>query len=236
MAFWSHLRDKITSLMTEHKGLPDTFKHTSLSACNWLAVDFEYSSLDVATAKFMSAGWIEGNHTGIDIQSSYYRLIRAQGDLAQTPIIHGLTPSDIARGVHVRDMYEHICQFATSHIWVLHNAQLDMGMLKELSKRLQQPLPAIVCIDTMQLALYQLYKKVDVIPKGGVILSKCRERYELANAPAHNALSDAMATLELWMAQMHSLDPSGCMTLNELKNTGAIKVFARHNESEHELV
>ena len=77
---------------------------------------------------------------------------------------------------------------------------------------------------------------MDVFTKGVVILSKCRERYELANAPAHNALSDAMATLELWMAQMHSLDPSGCMTLNELKNTGAIKVFARHNESEHELV
>ena len=83
----------------------------------------------------------------------------------------------------------------------------------------------------MQLALYQLHKKMDVIPTGGVLLSNCRERYELASAPAHNALSDAMATLELWMAQMHSLDPSGCMTLNELKNTGAVKVFARHNES-----
>ena len=103
----------------------------------------------------------------------------------------------------------------------------EMCIRDRLSIRLGVPLPTIVCVDTMQLALYQLHKKMTAIPNGAVTLGACRERFDLAPALAHNALSDAMATLELWLAQMHILDATGQTTLQELKSTGAIKVFAR---------
>ena len=227
MSMLANLSRKFGALIGQHQRLPDTIANLALKDCRWLAVDFEFSCMDPKTAKFMSAGWIEATSSGIDLASGYYRLIRAKGNLEQSPIIHGLTPRDIARGFHAKDMFEQIIQYADSHIWVLHNAQLDMVMLKQLSLRIGQPLPTIVCVDTMQLALYQLHKNMSVIPNGAATLGACRERFELAPALAHNALSDALATLELWFAQMHVLDASGLTTLQELKSTGAIKVFAR---------
>jgi DNA polymerase-3 subunit epsilon len=227
MGMLANLSSKIKAFFGQHQGLPEAVANLALTECRWLAVDFEFSCMDPKTAKFMSAGWIEGTSMGIDLESGYYRLIRAKGDLAQSPIIHGLTPRDIARGFHAKELFEHIMQFADSHIWVLHNAQLDMVMLKQLSIRLGVPLPTIVCIDTMQLALYQLHKKMSVIPNAAATLGACRERFDLAPALAHNALSDAMATMELWLAQMHILDATGRTTLQQLKATGAIKVFAR---------
>jgi len=227
MSMLANLSRKFGAIIGQYQGLPDTIANLALKDCRWLAVDFEFSCMDPKTAKFMSAGWIEATSSGIDLASGYYRLIRAKGNLEQSPIIHGLTPRDIARGFHAKDMFEQIIQYADSHIWVLHNAQLDMVMLKQLSLRIGQPLPTIVCVDTMQLALYQLHKNMSVIPNGAATLGACRERFELAPALAHNALSDALATLELWFAQMHVLDASGLTTLQELKSTGAIKVFAR---------
>ena len=227
MSMLANLSRKFGAIIGQYQGLPDTIANLALKDFRWLAVDFEFSCMDPKTAKFMSAGWIEASASGIDISSGYYRLIRAKGNLEQSPIIHGLTPRDIARGFHAKDMFEQIIQYADSHIWVLHNAQLDMVMLKQLSLRIGQPLPTIVCVDTMQLALYQLHKNMSVIPNGAATLGACRERFELAPALAHNALSDALATLELWFAQMHVLDASGLTTLQELKSTGAIKVFAR---------
>lgn len=227
MSMLANLSRKFGAIIGQYQGLPDTIANLALKDCRWLAVDFEFSCMDPKTAKFMSAGWIEATSSGIDLASGYYRLIRAKGNLEQSPIIHGLTPRDIARGFHAKDMFEQIIQYADSHIWVLHNAQLDMVMLKQLSLRIGQPLPTIVCVDTMQLALYQLHKNMSVIPNGAATLGACRERFELAPALAHNALSDALATLELWFAQMHVLDSSGLTTLQELKSTGAIKVFAR---------
>ena len=227
MSMLANLSRKFGALLGQHQGLPNTIANLALKDCRWLAVDFEFSCMDPKTAKFMSAGWIEATSSGIDLASGYYRLIRAKGNLEQSPIIHGLTPRDISRGFHAREMFEQLTEFAGSHIWVLHNAQLDMVMLKQLSIRLGVSLPTIVCIDTMQLALYQLHKKMSVIPTGAATLGACRARLDLAPALAHNALSDAMATLELWLAQMHILDASGQTTLQELKATGAIKVFAR---------
>lgn len=227
MSMLANLSRKFGALIGQHQRLPATISNLALKDCRWLAVDFEFSCMDPKTAKFMSAGWIEATSSGIDLASGYYRLIRAKGNLEQSPIIHGLTPRDISRGFHAREMFEQLTEFAGSHIWVLHNAQLDMVMLKQLSIRLGVSLPTIVCIDTMQLALYQLHKKMSVIPTGAATLGACRERLDLTPALAHNALSDAMATLELWLAQMHILDASGQTTLQELKSTGAIKVFAR---------
>ncbi len=227
MGTLANLSGKIKAFFGQHQGLPESIANLALKDCPWLAVDFEFSCMDPKTAKFMSAGWIEGTSMGIDLESGYYRLIRAKGDLAQSPIIHGLTARDIAHGSHVKELFEQIIQFADSHVWVLHNAQLDMVMLKQLSIRLGMPLPTIVCVDTMQLALYQLHKTMSVIPTGAATLGACRERLDLAPALAHNALSDALATLELWLAQMHILDATGQTTLQELKATGAIKVFAR---------
>ncbi len=210
------------------KGMLADYVHSPLADLPLLALDFEFNSLHKKEVKFMSAGWVTGQHFQIDYDQSYYRLIRAKGDLQQSPIIHGLTARDIAQGVHAKEMYSSLMQYATTHVWVLHNAYLDMNMLKELAYRFGEAMPAITTIDTMQLALHKLSKGTGQygVKHDAATLDSCRRRFELLSSPLHNALSDAQATLELFYAQLYDIDPKGEMRLKDLKSaTNAVKVY-----------
>jgi DNA polymerase-3 subunit epsilon len=205
--------------------LPKALRHTRLVDLPLLVVDFEYSGLDTKSAKFLSAGWVCACGNEIDMSSAEYYLTRADADLAQTPVIHGLTQHCVSQGIHASEMYNKLVPYMHSHVFVVHNALLDMVMLEKLGALIEQPLPQIVAIDTMQLALYQLNKEQGIIPNNAATLGACRERFGFAPAPAHNALSDAQATAELWLAQRHQIDRQNTMTLKDLQRTRAVKVF-----------
>ena len=53
--------------------------------------------------------------------------------------------------------------------------------------------------------------------EGGGVQSRlddCRERYGLPRYGAHNALTDAIATAELWLAQMSHMQKKEALRLN----------------------
>lgn len=210
------------------KGMLADYVAMPLAKVPLLSLDFEFNSLNKKEVKFMSAGWVTGIGYQINYDESFYRLIRAKGDLQQSPIIHGLTARDIAQGVHAKEMYTQLMQYAESHVWVLHNAHLDLTMLKELAYRFGEAMPAITTIDTMQLALHKLSKGTGQygVKFDAATLDNCRRRLDLPSSPLHNALSDAQATLELLYAQLYDIDPKGQMTLKDLKSTTkAVKVY-----------
>lgn len=208
-----------------NSSIPRQWQNVPLNTLPLLSIDFEFSGLDPKSAMFLSAGWIQGQDYNIDMGTAYYALIRANTNLDQSPVIHGLTEDALIDGVHAAQMYSALMTFSDKAVFVVHNAQLDMVMLQKLAQKLGATLPHIVVIDTMQLALYQLNKEHTVIPGDAATLAACRERFGFPLAPAHNALDDAQATLELWLAQRHQIDPKGVLTLNDLKRTGAVKVF-----------
>jgi DNA polymerase-3 subunit epsilon len=210
------------------KGILADYVDSPLSEVPFLALDFEFNSLNKKQVKFMSAGWVTGQQFQIHYEHSYYRLIRAKGDLQQSPIIHGLTARDIAQGVHAKEMYSALMEYAPTHVWILHNAFLDMNMLKELAYRFGEAMPAVTTIDTMQLALHKLGKGSGQygVKHDAATLDSCRRRFDLPSSPLHNALSDAQATLELFYAQLYDMDPKAKMRLKDLKAmTSAVKVY-----------
>ena len=123
-------------------------------------------------------------------------MIRTSGDLAQSPVIHGLTEEALTEGMHIRDVLAELVPFAETHLWLCHNAALDLGILKRVFNDTGIVCPDIVVLDTLKVAVYQLKKHYDVLPSNSANLSVCRQRMGLPAAPAHNALDDAMATMQ----------------------------------------
>lgn len=206
--------------------LPPQFVDKSLDEIPFLAIDLELTSLDVAVSKILSIGWVTGQGSCVDLNSSFYKVIRAKGDLEQSPVIHGLIGEDIIKGEHVLSAVEALKPFTTSHVWLFHNTSLDMGVLDKVAERLGIYVPAVVTMDTLRLAVYQLKKMHQVLPPNSATLSVCRDRLDLPAAPAHNALDDALATLTLWFAQQHTIDANGKMMLKDLLHTGALQVVS----------
>jgi DNA polymerase-3 subunit epsilon len=213
---------RIQQWISGGSALPESRKHQMLRDLPLLAVDLELTSLDPQKAKVTSIGWTEGKAGSIDLSHCYYAVVRASGDLEQSPVIHGLTAYDIAQGTHIREALERLAPYAQTHVWVFHNAGLDLAVLDKVLTANDMYLPEVITLDTLKLAVYQLQKQHDVLPPNSATLTVCRQRLNLPLAPAHNALDDAMATLQLWFAQYYSMDPTGKMSLQDIAHTQAV--------------
>ena len=202
--------------------LPEGWAEKSLATLPLLAVDLELTSLDVREAQITSAGWVEGRGSHIDISRCFYSVVRTRADLAQSPVIHGLTGADIAQGAHIKEVLEQLVGYAGTHLWVCHNANLDLSVLQTALSAQQISCPPVVVLDTLKLAVYQLKKHHEVLPPNSATLTVCRQRLGLPAAPAHNALDDAMATLQLWFAQNQVLNGGKVVSVGDLLHTQAI--------------
>lgn len=202
--------------------LPDGWREKSLESTPLLALDLELTSLNLNDAKVTSIGWVEGCNHSINIEHCGYSVIRASGDLAQSPVIHGLTEEALTEGVHVKDVLHELVGFADTHLWLCHNAALDLGILQRVFADTGIVCPPVVFLDTLKIAVYQLKKHHEVLPVNSVTLSVCRQRLGLPAVPAHNALDDAMATMQLWFAQNQTLNGSKNVTIGDLLHTHAV--------------
>lgn len=221
--------DFIKKVVLGRYPIHEHFKHARYPDLPFLSLDLELTDLDTDLAKVTSIGWLLAQNYQIDLGSAHYSVVRAKGDLKQSPVIHGLTAKDIAKGCHIREQLESLQSKVGSHVWVLHNAALDMRVLNRLWQSLGLAPATVTTVDTMLLEVYVCEKTHGFVPKGGVTLENARKRYDLAPVPAHNALDDALATISLLFAQLYSLNKQGHMNLTELSHTRAIRVFTLGN-------
>jgi DNA polymerase-3 subunit epsilon len=217
--------DFIKKVILGRYPINEQFRYVRYPELPLLSLDLELTDLDTDLAKVTSIGWLTGRNYQVDLSSAKYSVVRAKGDLKQSPVIHGLTAKDIAKGCHIREQLESLQSMVHSHVWVLHNAILDMRVLNKLWLSLELAPATVTTIDTMLLEVYACEKTLGFVPSGGVTLESARKRHDLAPAPAHNALDDALATITLLFAQLYALNKQGHMNLTELSHTRAIRVF-----------
>ncbi|WJG08823.1 3'-5' exonuclease [Aliiglaciecola sp. LCG003] len=210
---------------TPSLALPEKFRTQPWGQIPFLAVDLELTSLDAEQSNILSIGWVQGKASLIPLETCYYKVITTTASLHQSPIIHGLVGQDIEDGEPVRVALEHLLDYAQSHVWVFHCTNLDMSVLTKVYHKLGISLPQLVTVDTLRLALYQLNKAHQIPAPNAATLTSCRQRHNLPLAPAHNALDDALATMELLYAQLRQFDPLGRESFASLMSTGAVKVF-----------
>lgn len=189
-----------------------------------LALDFELTGLDPERAHITSVGWVEG--TGVEIfpATSFYRTVKTTRSLEQSPVIHGLTAPVIEKGQPIRKITQRLYPLISTHIIICHHARLEQGMLVKLAASFGVQSCNLIIIDTLQVARYLLQKQGSVISHDSLKLSVCRSRYSLPDAPQHNALADAQACYELWLAQACELGITPDDAISALSHTGGVVV------------
>ncbi|MCZ8530805.1 3'-5' exonuclease [Alteromonas sp. PRIM-21] len=186
------------------------------------AVDLELTSLNPSTTQITSVGYVSGTGSCIDLSTSGYHVINTTADLEQSPVIHGLTPDILQKGEHLEVALRALIPLFQQHMLIFHNARLDLMALNKAFKLCALPKLEVIYIDTLQLALYQLNKQHQVLPGNSATLGVCRQRLDLPAFNEHNALDDALATLQLFLAQLTELGVAKEATLDCLLHTGAV--------------
>ena len=189
------------------------------------SVDLELTSLDPVTTQITSISYVSGSAGKITLSSSGYHVINTSADLGQSPVIHGLTLDILQQGEGLADAINSLLPLLKTHVLIFHNARLDLMALDSAFKRCGLPQMEVLYIDTLQLALYQLNKQHQVLPSNSATLTVCRQRLDLPAFPEHNALDDALATMQLFYAQLNELGITLENSLESLAHTNAVGSF-----------
>ncbi|HEY5719822.1 MAG TPA: exonuclease domain-containing protein [Gammaproteobacteria bacterium] len=187
-------------------------------AVEYLVLDFETTGVDAGSAEILSAGYLLIRAGAIHLDSARHRLVRPQGALtAATVVIHGITHDRSAEGEALAAVVDELLAALAGRVLVGHHVATELAFLSAACRAVHGTGFAGPAIDTLELEA-RCWRRRQARPRRGELrLGGARARRGLPRYRAHDALVDALATAELFLAQAHEL---GAPRLGELLYRG----------------
>lgn len=174
------------------------------------ALDFETGGLDPARNPVLSVGMVPVRGGIVKVGESFYSLIRAGGNVARDGlVVHHILPSEVAGAPSRKAIIEEIDGRLRGAVLLVHSAPMDVPFLRRFYKQCGRRPPRPRVVDTAALASRALGEWSEMPSDLGGI----RERLGLPRYREHHALSDALATAELFLVLRHHI---GARTLRDL--------------------
>ncbi|KGJ91023.1 exonuclease domain-containing protein [Colwellia psychrerythraea] len=195
--------------------LPDI--DTPIDRVEILAVDFETTGLDAKQDKLLSVGFITLKQQQMSLKTSYHQIIKTKAQLEESNvIIHHITDSQKEQGQALVTVVETLLKALAGKVMLVHFARIERQFLTEACYELYGMTPTFPMIDTLALAKRRLDKRDVAYDPSELRLVNLRHKFKLPEHHAHNALNDAIATAELFMAQMSKTNKDGKTTLKDV--------------------
>ncbi|MFD1383363.1 exonuclease domain-containing protein [Rhodanobacter aciditrophus] len=169
---------------------------------SYFVLDMETTGLDPKQHQVISLGWVLIENGVIQLDTAQHLLLDS-AQIDDTSVgIHMITDADVLeQGRRHESVLRYLRQIMKDKVLVAHYSPLELGFLRSLWQTQPMPSLAFPWLDTMQIERHRRERAQEVIQEGGYRLAVCRERYGLPDYPGHDALTDAMATAELLLAQ-----------------------------------
>lgn len=170
-------------------------------------LDLELSGLDVRESHILSAGWVRIDAGRVRLDSAGHCLFRQSAlmgdDVLGSAHLHHITDQQREAGLDLADWLRRVIDGHRDDLWVLHHAPLDIAFLKENCRRFGLDWVRPTILDTLRFEKKRLPREIPGNQRD-LNLTACRRRYGLPAYRAHHALSDALATAELCLAQIRT--------------------------------
>ncbi|WP_448859500.1 exonuclease domain-containing protein [Corynebacterium propinquum] len=187
---------------------------TALDELPILAVDMETTGIKPARDAMLSIGWVPLNGRSIDLSGAGYVVV-AGAEVGESATIHGLTDDEVATGVSPEEAIEQLLQALRGRVLLAHFAALETGFVHKYCRQLYDgAVPDLAVVDTFSLERRHM-ERMATYPRGEDLrLPRVRERYHLPYYTSHNALNDALACAEAYLAITSA---SSVRTLKDIK-------------------
>lgn len=192
-------------------------RRTPAEDVEFVALDLETTGLDAAKDHILSVGLVHVVGGGIVLGTAYHRVVRLAGDVPEaSAIIHRITDDHAAAGHAIEEVMPPVLERLGGRVMLVHHAALERAFLDAVCRRLYGGRFIVPIVDTEHLARRRLERRHDGLKAGDLRLANLRERYGLPRYQAHNALSDALATAELFLALSADMAPNGGLRLGDV--------------------
>ncbi len=181
----------------------------------FLVLDLELTGLDPKLHEIVSIGWVPIIDQRICPHEAGYVINREVSELAQSPVFHGIDHAGLATGDSLQSALAELAGLMNKSVLVFHNAPMDLGFLRQAFKNGDSVLRPEAVIDTLLMEKKRLARQGKEIAFDDLTLAACRARYGLPDYDGHNALTDALATAELLLAQLNQMSKGKPVALKE---------------------
>lgn len=188
---------------------------TTVDELRLLAVDLETTGLSPASDRVLAVGWVPVDGNRIDLSGACRRVVR-HDDPGDAVTIHGLTHDDLEEGRPLAEVLAELRGALTGRALLAHHAAFDLAFLEAAFRAVgEEPVrPPDVCTLDLQ---RRLLERLGEVPPGALRLWRARERHGLPRARAHDALGDALACAELYLAQVAELGGGRSLRLRDVR-------------------
>lgn len=182
-----------------------------------LAVDVETTGLDPAKDRLLSVGFVPLHGLSIDLSGAVHLVVRTHGGVGQSAVVHGLTDDVLADGDDLEAILPVLLAALRGRVLLAHFADIEEGFLSAACQRLYGWAFHCISVDTMQLQSRVNGTAWNNAPTGSLRLPAARAKFGLPRYRSHEALTDALACAELYLAQVALLSGGAPMTLRQLR-------------------
>ncbi len=197
---WWYRRQTSAAFMRDYLDAPRPSRRTPALDADYLVLDLEMTGLQPASDRIVSMGWVHVRAGRIRMRTARYVLLAVDASVAESAPIHHLRDQDLSGGCSEREALEALLQALQGRVLVAHHAPLDLRFLHAACRR-HAGVPLLTrTVDTLALARRRRQRGHRQARDGELRLDALRSAYNLPRYPAHNALSDALATAELFLA------------------------------------
>lgn len=189
--------------LKDYLSVPFPDPDTPLNQVPILAVDFETTGLNVKKDQILSVGHITLERFEILLASAYHQIVCTKGQLKEEGVIvHKITDDQKSQGENIEKVVTDLLEAMAGKVLLVHFAHIEKNFLQNACKNLYGFAPEFPIIDTLMIARKRLDQKTALYSPNELRLFNLRHFHDLPRYKAHNALSDALATAELFLAEI----------------------------------
>ncbi len=186
------------------------------------ALDLETGGLDPKRDPIVALGMLPIRGGRVRLGEGYRTLVRPADGRAIDPHsvrAHQLVWGEVKDAPEVAEVLPEVDRRLAEGVLLVHHRAIDVTFLKDAYRRCGMKWPAPPVVDTVDLLVKQAHKAHLARPElpadpPALNLSAARELNGLPLYQAHDALTDALATAELFLVLRHAL---GARTLRDLR-------------------
>jgi DNA polymerase-3 subunit epsilon len=185
-----------------------TVNGTPLDEATYVIVDLETTGLDHRAEKIIEIGAVK--MVGSRAVATFERLVNPNRLIPPKIVkLTGITNTMTANAPVIDEALPGFARFAGDAVLVAHNAHFDMSFLKTAAREIGMKAPRNRYFDTKLIA--QRLKPAI----GFYRLANLARYFNVTHQPNHRALSDALATAEVFAKLLESMEAYGINTVEE---------------------
>lgn len=206
--------------LRDYLEVPFSDPRTDFRQGRYLAIDLELTGLDASRDEILSIGYVPIDGRDLVMAGAAHILLSPSGEVGQSASIHRLTDDHLAGGLPLEQAMPIVLKALAGRTLVAHHAAIEVGFLSVACQRLYGAPLIVPAIDTMGLQRRVLRTGPSAgVQPGSMRLQGARDHFGLPRYRAHEALTDAIAAGELFLAQAADLAGGSGISLKALSRS-----------------